>query len=472
MPLVIARRQFYRRSLFRTGHRGGRLAAGGALRAQASPTLSAELERIFARDEYKVATVAQPAWVDGGARYAAIEPSTSMPGAQRHRRVRHGDRPAHRARRRIGAEAGGRGGAARRSTATPGRRIAHGCCCSRTRRRSGGRTPAATTGCSIAPRARCASSAAMPPPSTLMFAKFSPDGRRVGYVRDRDLYVEDVAGGAITRLTKAENRSHRQRHLRLGLRRGARPARRVSLEPGRPPDRLLAVRHDRDRRLHADQRHRLAVSRADADPVSQGRHDQLRGPRRRGRRGGRTDDLGAGAGRSAQHLLPRIEWAADGRALAVQQLNRLQNRNDVLIADPRTGAVKRAHRDESKAWVDVADEFTWLDERPGVSVGEREGRLASPVPGRDRRQRRAAGHEVRRRRHRDERGRREGRAGCTSSRRRRRPPSSISIAPGSTAASAPERVTPDGAARLSHLQRVARSAAGRSTPGPGWTCRR
>jgi dipeptidyl-peptidase-4 len=37
-----------------------------------------------------------------------------------------------------------------------------------------------------------------------MFAKFSADGRRVGYVRDRDLYVEDAAGSAITRLTKAE----------------------------------------------------------------------------------------------------------------------------------------------------------------------------------------------------------------------------------------------------------------------------
>src|SRR5262249_27048348 len=43
------------------------------------------------------------------------------------------------------------------------------------------------------------------PESSLMFAKFSPDGARVGYVRDRDLYVEDVRSGSVTRLTKAEN---------------------------------------------------------------------------------------------------------------------------------------------------------------------------------------------------------------------------------------------------------------------------
>src|SRR5690606_35859284 len=39
-------------------------------------------------------------------------------------------------------------------------------------------------------------------PSTLMFAKFSPDGDRVGYVRENNLYVEDLASGAITQLTQ------------------------------------------------------------------------------------------------------------------------------------------------------------------------------------------------------------------------------------------------------------------------------
>jgi dipeptidyl-peptidase-4 len=43
--------------------------------------------------------------------------------------------------------------------------------------------------------------------STLMFAKFSPDGRKVGYVRENNLYVEDLAGGAITQLTKDGSRT-------------------------------------------------------------------------------------------------------------------------------------------------------------------------------------------------------------------------------------------------------------------------
>ena len=39
-------------------------------------------------------------------------------------------------------------------------------------------------------------------PSTLMFAKFSPDGRRVAYVREHNIYVESLADGHITPLTR------------------------------------------------------------------------------------------------------------------------------------------------------------------------------------------------------------------------------------------------------------------------------
>src|SRR6266576_2874039 len=47
------------------------------------------------------------------------------------------------------------------------------------------------------------------PASTLMFAKFSPDGGRVGWVRygDNNLYVEDIASGKITQLTRDGSRT-------------------------------------------------------------------------------------------------------------------------------------------------------------------------------------------------------------------------------------------------------------------------
>ncbi|MEY3248346.1 MAG: hypothetical protein RL742_389, partial [Bacteroidota bacterium] len=42
------------------------------------------------------------------------------------------------------------------------------------------------------------------PGSSLMFAKFSPDGAKVAYVSQRNLYVEELPSGKITRLTETD----------------------------------------------------------------------------------------------------------------------------------------------------------------------------------------------------------------------------------------------------------------------------
>jgi dipeptidyl-peptidase 4 len=63
-------------------------------------------------------------------------------------------------------------------------------------------------------------------------------------------------------------------------------------------------------------------------------------------------------------------------------MNRLQNTNDVLLADPATGDVRRALRDESKAWVEEMDEVVWLNGgREFVWISEKDGwRHAYAVP--------------------------------------------------------------------------------------------
>ena len=92
-------------------------------------------------------------------------------------------------------------------------------------------------------------------PSTLMFAKLSPDGTRVGYVRENNLYVEPADGGAATQLTTDGIGRGHQRHLRLGVRGGVLLPRRLALEPGRQADRVLAARHPRREDVHADRQH-------------------------------------------------------------------------------------------------------------------------------------------------------------------------------------------------------------------------
>ena len=74
------------------------------------------------------------------------------------------------------------------------------------------------------------------PEATLMFAKLSPDGTRVAFVQERDLYVESLEDGAVTRLDVRRLVHQHQRHLGLGLRGGVQAARRLSLESRRHPE--------------------------------------------------------------------------------------------------------------------------------------------------------------------------------------------------------------------------------------------
>ena len=80
--------------------------------------------------------------------------------------------------------------------------------------------------------------------STMMFAKFSPDGTRVAWVdfTDQGPLRPGPRGPRGQPAHRRRARRHHQRHLGLGLRRGIRRPGRFPLEPRRPPYRLLAVR--------------------------------------------------------------------------------------------------------------------------------------------------------------------------------------------------------------------------------------
>ena len=61
-----------------------------------------------------------------------------------------------------------------------------------------------------------------------------------------------------------------------------------------------------------------------------------------------------------ENYIARLEWAGNSRELAIEHLNRLQNTNDVLLADATTGQVRQIFRDQDSAWVDVMDEIHWV----------------------------------------------------------------------------------------------------------------
>jgi dipeptidyl-peptidase-4 len=198
------------------------------------------------------------------------------------------------------------------------------------------------------------------PSSTLMFAKFSPDGGRAAYVRANNLYIEDLGSGSITQLTTdgsatiVNGTTDWVYEEEFGLR--------------------DAFRFSPDGKS-------IAFWRFDTSGVgsfslindTDGTYPTVTAiPYPKAGTANSSVQIGvlSASGGPARFLVlpgdprntyvPRMDWAENSEELVLQQLNRLQNTNDVWIADGRTGAVRKLLREQDAAWVDVEDEFHWL----------------------------------------------------------------------------------------------------------------
>ena len=213
-------------------------------------------------------------------------------------------------------------------------------------------------------------------PSTLMFAKFAPDGRRVGYVRENNLYVEDLASGGITALTTDGSRTMingtfdwvYEEELMDNYADGWRWS---------PDGRNIAYWQ-----LNADSvKNYNLINDTDSlysrvIPIQYPKVGQANSAARIGvvpAAGGPTRWLGI-EGDPRNHYIPRMDWAANSDQLILQRLNRTQNTDEVILGDARTGAVHTVLTEHDSTWVEVVDdvvwlkggkEFTWVSERDG-----------------------------------------------------------------------------------------------------------
>ncbi len=232
-------------------------------------------------------------------------------------------------------------------------------------------------------------------PSTLMFAKFSPDGGRVAYVRENNLFVEDLASGAITPLTTDGSRTLingtfdwvYEEELMNYYADGWRWS---------PDGRAIAfwqLNADRVKTFDLINNTDSLYSRVTA--VQYPKVGEQNSSARIGivpATGGATRWLEI-EGDPRDHYLPRMDWAAGSDEVILQRLNRLQNTDEVMLGDARTGRVRTLLTERDTTWVDVVDdlvwlkggkEFTWVSERDGwkhvyaVSRDGRSTRLVTP----------------------------------------------------------------------------------------------
>jgi dipeptidyl-peptidase-4 len=206
----------------------------------------------------------------------------------------------------------------------------------------------------------------------LLYAEFSPDGKSVAYVHQNDLYVEPVQGGARRQLTSDGNA------LRLNGRAD------VAYEEEFSLGKAFAWSPDSSRiaywQFDTEGIGTFYMIRNTGGVYSQVVPQQYPKPGtvisavRVGTvsvRGGATTWFSL-EGDPRQHYIPRMAWAADSSEVIIQYLNRLQNRNTVLLGKARDGKVRAVFEDADPAWINVNDpvwvsdqRFTWLSERDG-----------------------------------------------------------------------------------------------------------
>jgi len=212
-------------------------------------------------------------------------------------------------------------------------------------------------------------------PSTLMFAKFSPDGKRVGYVRESNIYVQDLATGKVTALTKNGSPTlingtsdwvNEEEFFLRDCWRWSPDSRSIafwqfdasgidtfylvnntdSLYP-----KLTPIPYPKVGTTNAAVR--IGVVSADGGDVV-----WMKTP-----------------GDPRQNYIAMMEWAGNSNELILQHLNRLQNTLQVMIANSSTGDVKSILTEKDAAWVDVdmpamawtndGKRFLWLSDRSG-----------------------------------------------------------------------------------------------------------
>ncbi len=203
-------------------------------------------------------------------------------------------------------------------------------------------------------------------PSTLQFAKFSPDGRRVAYVREHNLYVESLDDGRVTPLTSDGSVTtingtfdwvyEEELFLRDGFRWSPDGARIAywQLDATGVRDFLLIN--------NTDSLYSYTI------PVQYPKAGTTNSSARIGivsAAGGPTTWLDV-PGDPRQNYLARMDWAASSDEVTVEQLNRRQTVNTLFFCDVKTGRVRPVLVERDSAWIDIYDDH--VDWGPGPSL--------------------------------------------------------------------------------------------------------
>ena len=212
------------------------------------------------------------------------------------------------------------------------------------------------------------------PESSLMFAQFSPDGRMAAYVRSNNIYIEDLQSGNVRKLTSdgsdtiINGTSDWVSEEELDIRDGFRWS----------PDSQSIAYWQFD--TSGVGMYTLIDDTSNDYPVIKRYAYPQPGTTNSAVRVG-VVNVASGAtvwmkppGDPREHYIARMDWAGNSDEVILEYLNRLQNDNQVLLADSKTGAVRKIFEDTDPAWVDTVDSFEWINQGKSLLwLSERDG---------------------------------------------------------------------------------------------------
>jgi len=230
-------------------------------------------------------------------------------------------------------------------------------------------------------------------PSTLMFAKFSPGGSRVAYVRENNLYVQELGNRKITQLTSDGSSTvingtfdwvyEEEFNLQDGFR-------------WSPDGKTIAYwQLDTEGVGTFYLINNTGGLYSTVIPVQYPKAGTTNSAARVGvvsSGGGKTLWFGL-PGDPRRHYIARMDWAGNSDEVVIQYLNRLQNTNRLILGNARTGELRTILSETDEAWLDVVDDlhwlnngkqFTWVSERDGwrhaylISRSGKDVRLITP----------------------------------------------------------------------------------------------
>lgn len=200
------------------------------------------------------------------------------------------------------------------------------------------------------------------PESSLMFAKFSPDGKSVAYVSGNNIYVEKTDGGGVTQLTKdGDSRIingtfdwvyEEEFSCRDGFR-------------WSPDSQYIAYwQSDTDGTGSFDIINNVDSIYPTFERFPYPKAGSMNSAVKVGyvsANGGPTKWISL-PGDPRENYLPRMEFIPGSNTLFIQQMNRQQNINRVWTADIGGGEAENIFTDTDSAWLETNDNVIWLDD--------------------------------------------------------------------------------------------------------------